>query len=301
MSTTRRPPSTSCGIASADAWCGSAENATSTSGSSSCTMRSRSARCGNTVASGWPAAERPVTPTRRASGCRARMRAVSAPAYPVTLTIPTRTMTPSWHPRRRLRACEDTVKWICDYSDARPDAANPGGSFAGWYTPGATLVRRPLRVAKGTLEMFGLSRLSPVQLVVLLVIGVLVFGAPILRSLTDPLHFVSLILGLVVGITVHEASHATVAVLLGDPTPRMMGRVSLNPLRHLDPMGSIAMLIASFGWGKPVVFNPSRLHGDPRIGSALVAAAGPISNVVTALIGAMILERAGWSLFSMST
>ena len=118
--------------------------------------------------------------------------------------------------------------------------------------------------------MFGLSRLSPVQLIVLLVIGVLVFGAPILRSLTDPLHFVSLILGLIVGITVHEASHATVAVLLGDPTPRMMGRVSLNPLRHLDPMGSIAMLIASFGWGKPVVFNPSRLHGDPRIGSALV-------------------------------
>jgi Zn-dependent protease len=149
--------------------------------------------------------------------------------------------------------------------------------------------------------MFGLSRLSPVQLVVLLVIGVVVFGAPILRSLTDPLHFVSLILGLIVGITVHEASHATVAVLLGDPTPRLMGRVSLNPLRHLDPMGSIAMLIASFGWGKPVVFNPSRLHGDPRIGSALVAAAGPISNVVTALIGAIVLERAGWSLFSMAS
>jgi Zn-dependent protease len=148
--------------------------------------------------------------------------------------------------------------------------------------------------------MFGLSRLTPVQLVVLLVIGVLVFGAPILRSLADPLHFVGLILGLIVGITVHEASHATVAVLLGDPTPRLMGRVSLNPLRHLDPIGSIAMLIASFGWGKPVMFNPSQLRGDPRIGSALVAAAGPISNVLTALVGAIILERAGWSLFGMS-
>src|SRR5579875_1274868 len=137
--------------------------------------------------------------------------------------------------------------------------------------------------------MFGLSRLSPVQIVVLLAIGLLVFGAPILRSLSDPVYFVSIILGLVLGITVHEASHATVAVALGDPTPKLMGRMSLNPLRHLDPIGSLMMFIASFGWGKPVMFNPNLLRGDPRLGSALVSAAGPVSNILLALLGVLWL------------
>src|SRR5579885_923123 len=148
--------------------------------------------------------------------------------------------------------------------------------------------------------MFGLSRLSPVQIVVLLAIGLLVFGAPLLRSLSDPVYFVSIILGLVLGITVHEASHATVAVALGDPTPKLMGRMSLNPLRHLDPIGSVAMLIASFGWGKPVVFNPNRLNGDPRIGSALVAAAGPISNILVALLGLIVLRTTNWSSLTLN-
>jgi Zn-dependent protease len=112
----------------------------------------------------------------------------------------------------------------------------------------------------------------------------LLFQAPLLRAARDPATFVATIIALVVGITVHEASHATVAVALGDPTPRQMGRVSLNPLRHLDPIGSLMLFIASFGWGKPVVFNPSKLHGDQRLGSALVAAAGPISNILVALV-----------------
>jgi Zn-dependent protease len=142
--------------------------------------------------------------------------------------------------------------------------------------------------------MFGLSRLTPIQFAVLLVIGLLVFGAPILQLWNNPAFLVALLFGLVVGITVHEASHATVAVLLGDPTPRMMGRVSLNPLRHLDLLGSIAMLIASFGWGKPVQFNPYRLRTDPRLGSAVVAAAGPVSNILVAIVGALILKMIGW-------
>src|SRR5205814_220778 len=83
--------------------------------------------------------------------------------------------------------------------------------------------------------------------------------------------------------------HATVAVALGDPTPRLMGRVSLNPLRHLDPIGSLMLLIASFGWGRPVVFNPRNLRGDQRLGSALVAVAGPVSNVLVALVAVLVL------------
>src|SRR5215208_5280400 len=132
--------------------------------------------------------------------------------------------------------------------------------------------------------MFGLSRLSPVQLIVLAALGLIVLGSPLQRAASDPERFiqwfVAVAIALVVGITVHEASHATVAVALGDPTPRLMGRVSLNPLRHLDPLASLMILIASFGWGKPVMFDPSRLKGDPRLGSALVAVAGPVSNIL---------------------
>jgi Zn-dependent protease len=105
----------------------------------------------------------------------------------------------------------------------------------------------------------------------------------------NPQMFVALLIALVVGITVHEASHATVAVALGDPTPRLMGRVSLNPLRHLDPIGSFMILIASFGWGRPVLFDPSRLKTDPRLGSALVAVAGPVSNILVALVAVIVL------------
>ena len=139
--------------------------------------------------------------------------------------------------------------------------------------------------------MFGLTRLSPIQIVVLLLIGFVLLGAPILGLLYNPQRFLALIIALVVGITVHEAAHALVAVALGDPTPRLMGRLSLNPLRHLDPIGSLALLVASFGWGKPVVFDPRRLRTDPRLGSALVAVAGPIANILVALLAVVLLKN----------
>jgi Zn-dependent protease len=94
---------------------------------------------------------------------------------------------------------------------------------------------------------------------------------------------------LLIGITVHEAAHAVTAVALGDPTPARMGRVSLNPLRHLDPLGTLFMLVASFGWGRPVVYNPANLRGNPRLGSALVAVAGPLSNIAVATLAAICL------------
>ena len=88
---------------------------------------------------------------------------------------------------------------------------------------------------------------------------------------------------LVTAVTVHEFSHALVATGLGDNTARRLGRLSLNPMRHLDPGGAIMMLIAGFGWGKPVPVDPrqlSRGHAD----TALVAAAGPLSNLVFAFL-----------------
>jgi len=91
------------------------------------------------------------------------------------------------------------------------------------------------------------------------------------------------IIALLSAITIHEFSHAWVADRLGDPTPRLMGRVTLNPLAHLDPIGTIALLLIGFGWGKPVQFDPFNLE-NPRRDSALVALAGPASNVIIILL-----------------
>jgi Zn-dependent protease len=102
--------------------------------------------------------------------------------------------------------------------------------------------------------------------------------------------FGSAIVALVAGVTFHEFSHAFVADRLGDRTARMMGRVSLSPARHLDPAGSMFMLIAGFGWGKPVPVNPSRLRNGPQTGRAMVAAAGPVSNIILAVLAGLPIQ-----------
>ena len=85
----------------------------------------------------------------------------------------------------------------------------------------------------------------------------------------------------------HEFAHAWAADKLGDPTARYQGRLTLNPFKHLDLMGSLLMLVAGFGWAKPVPINP-RNFKNPKTGMALSAAAGPLSNLLLAYIG-MIL------------
>ena len=112
----------------------------------------------------------------------------------------------------------------------------------------------------------------------------------------DPAGFVRLtalvFFSLVVAITIHEFSHAFVAHGLGDSTAKRLGRVSLNPLRHLDPGGTLMLLVAGFGWGKPVPVDPRHLaHG--KTGTALVAAAGPLSNLVFAFLLALPIKL-GW-------
>jgi Zn-dependent protease len=102
--------------------------------------------------------------------------------------------------------------------------------------------------------------------------------------------FGAVVTALVAGISFHEFSHAVTADRLGDTTPRSRGRVSLNPARHLDPLGTIFLLIGGFGWGKPVPVNPFRLRPDPRSGRAIVAAAGPVSNLVLAAAASIPLH-----------
>jgi len=102
-------------------------------------------------------------------------------------------------------------------------------------------------------------------------------------SLTD---LAGIAIALVIGVTCHEFSHAFTADQLGDHRPRALGRVSLNPVRHIDPFGALLFLIAGFGYGRPVPVNVYALRPG-RIGMAMVAAAGPIANVVVALVFAI--------------
>ncbi len=103
---------------------------------------------------------------------------------------------------------------------------------------------------------------------------------------------------LVVGITVHEFTHCLVARMLGDRTAERMGRLTLNPLAHLDPMGTLMILISAFsgfgiGWGKPAPVSPWSLRPRGRVGMALVALGGPMSNLAVALLLALVVRFGG--------
>ena len=98
---------------------------------------------------------------------------------------------------------------------------------------------------------------------------------------------IGIAVALVVGITFHEFSHAFIADQLGDHRPRALGRVSLNPAAHIDPVGALVFILAGFGWGKPVPVNVYALRPG-RVGMAMVAAGGPIANVLVAVAAAVV-------------
>lgn len=106
---------------------------------------------------------------------------------------------------------------------------------------------------------------------------------------SEPISFFAAIFSLIVGITVHEFSHAFAAHRLGDPTPGQQGRLSLNPLKHLDFFGTLFLLVAGFGWGKPVQFNPAYLK-NPRSGSVIIGFAGPAANLIMVIVFGVILR-----------
>lgn len=121
-------------------------------------------------------------------------------------------------------------------------------------------------------------------------------------AIRDPFLILSIALTLVIGLSIHEASHAFTAYFLGDPTAKRMGRLTLNPLAHLDAAGALVLVISSLagfgiGWAKPVPVQPWNLRrgilktlpNGPLIGMGIVALAGPVSNVLLALIGTQVL------------
>ncbi len=104
--------------------------------------------------------------------------------------------------------------------------------------------------------------------------------------LQNPIIFITWLLAIIVGITVHEYSHVLSAYLQGDSTGKDLGRLSLNPLVHIDVLGLLLLIIARFGWGKPAPFNPYNLR-NRRWGPVLVALAGPFSNLVATIVFAI--------------
>lgn len=118
------------------------------------------------------------------------------------------------------------------------------------------------------------------------------------------------ILAFVIAITVHEAAHAWMSDRLGDPTARMMGRLSLNPIVHYDPIGTTLLLVLvfmralgfpviPFGWAKPVRFDPFNLQ-NPRRDSAIISLAGPASNLIVATLLALVLRLTNLPFLSFS-
>lgn len=116
---------------------------------------------------------------------------------------------------------------------------------------------------------------------------------------TDISYLVLTLPGLILGLTVHEFSHAKMADRLGDPTPESQGRLTLNPLAHIDPVGFICLIFANFGWGKPVQIDPTRFR-NPSRDNMLVALAGPVSNFILAFIIFFIYPFANIFLFTRS-
>ncbi len=95
--------------------------------------------------------------------------------------------------------------------------------------------------------------------------------------------------GILLGISIHEFSHGYAAVKMGDNTPLLQGRITLNPIKHIDPMGFMCLLLFGFGWAKPVMIN-SRNFKNPRRDDAIVSLAGPAANFLTAFLFMLFIK-----------
>lgn len=105
--------------------------------------------------------------------------------------------------------------------------------------------------------------------------------------------------GLIIAMVVHEYAHARVAVAMGDFTPRMMGRLTLNPVAHIDPIGLLMLFFVQFGWAKPVMINPRNFR-DWKKGEVLVSLAGPGANLLTAFVAVLFMAVCMKMGYSMS-
>lgn len=125
-----------------------------------------------------------------------------------------------------------------------------------------------------------------------IILAVLI-GLTVLSYASNPGKLLALVLtlpGVIIAITFHEYAHALAADKLGDDTARMQGRLNLNPVSHLDPIGFVLLLFAGFGWGKPVEINPRNFNRKFSMdtGEAIVSVAGPVMNILLAFVFAIL-------------
>ncbi|PIS09023.1 site-2 protease family protein [Candidatus Beckwithbacteria bacterium CG10_big_fil_rev_8_21_14_0_10_34_10] len=107
--------------------------------------------------------------------------------------------------------------------------------------------------------------------------------------INNPLVFLIWLISILAAVSIHEFAHSFMADKLGDPTPRLAGRLTLNPIAHLDPLGTLALIVAQVGWGKPVPVDPYNFR-NPKRDSALVSLAGPLSNFILAGLISLIIK-----------
>jgi Zn-dependent protease len=138
----------------------------------------------------------------------------------------------------------------------------------------------------------GWNSLSNAQKIGVAVVGLLLLyalfapgpGGGILSGILNPGRLIAVALIVFVALPIHEFAHAYAAVHLGDNTPKLQGRYTLNPLVHIDPLGALLILFTGFGWAKPVMWNPRNVDIEPRVASVVVALAGPLSNLAMAAL-----------------
>lgn len=138
--------------------------------------------------------------------------------------------------------------------------------------------------------------LSTIQQVIIAGVGLIILYWVVTSvggGLLNPARLLAVATIIFIALPVHEYAHAAAAVALGDPTPRNQGRLTLNPLPHIDPMGAILIALVGFGWARPVLWNPANITIDRKLGSIIVSLAGPLSNLALALLAAVVLRVAG--------
>jgi Zn-dependent protease len=139
------------------------------------------------------------------------------------------------------------------------------------------------------------ASLSRNQQIGVAVVGVLLLYALVVGSMSGSSllslpRLAAIVTIVFVAFPVHEFAHAAAAVALGDNTPRLQGRYTLNPLAHIDPLGAVLIALTGFGWAKPVQWNPRNITVDRKLGSIIVALAGPLSNLLLAIVAAILLR-----------
>ena len=139
--------------------------------------------------------------------------------------------------------------------------------------------------------------LSSIQQLIIAAVGLLIIYWLLTSSggLLNPARLLAVATIIFIALPVHEYAHAAAAVALGDTTPYRQGRLTLNPLPHIDPMGAILIALVGFGWARPVQWNPANINIDRKLGSIIVSMAGPLSNLALAILAALLLRVSGVS------